>query len=56
MAGALGWDPERARREVDAWRARVAAARAAEAERDDEPALAAYRAALAERATAPVAP
>jgi glycerol-3-phosphate dehydrogenase len=44
MAEALGWSPERTRREVDAYRARVAAARAAEAERDDESALAAYRA------------
>ena len=35
MAGALGWDPERSRREVGAWRARVAAARASEAEQDD---------------------
>ena len=35
--------PRRARREAEAWRARVAAARAAEAERDDERALAAYR-------------
>jgi hypothetical protein len=52
MANALGWDPGRARREVAQWRARVAAARAAEAERDDESALAAHRAALAERALA----
>jgi glycerol-3-phosphate dehydrogenase len=44
MADALGWSPERTRQEVDAYRARVAAARAAEAERDDESALAAYRA------------
>jgi glycerol-3-phosphate dehydrogenase len=49
MAGALGWDAARTRREVDAWHARVAAARAGEAMRDDESALAAYRAALAER-------
>ena len=56
MAGALDWDPDRARREAGAWRARVAAGRAAEAERDDEAALAAYRAALAERADAPVRP
>ena len=49
MADALGWSPERTREEVDAYRARVAAARAAEAERDDDAALAAYRAALAER-------
>ena len=49
MAGALGWSPERARDEVERYRARVAAARAGEAERDDESALRAYRAALAER-------
>jgi len=49
MAGALGWDGARTRREVEGWHAGVAAARAAEAERDDEAALAAYRAALAER-------
>jgi glycerol-3-phosphate dehydrogenase len=49
MAGALGWDAERTRAETDAWRARVAAAHAGEAERDDDAALAAYRAALAER-------
>ena len=49
MADALGWSPERTRQEVDAYRARVAAARAAEAERDDDAALAAHRAVLAER-------
>ena len=49
MAGALGWEPERADREAAAWHARVAAARAAEAERDDESALAASREVLAER-------
>jgi glycerol-3-phosphate dehydrogenase len=54
MAGALGWDPDHARREVDAWRARVAAGRAAEAERDDGRAVAAHRAALAGRADAQV--
>jgi glycerol-3-phosphate dehydrogenase len=54
MAGALGWDPDRARREADAWRARVAAGRAAEAERDDGRAVAAYRAALAGRPDAQV--
>jgi glycerol-3-phosphate dehydrogenase len=54
MAGALDWSAERARREAEGWRARVAAARAAEAERDDESALAAYRAALAEPLDAPV--
>jgi hypothetical protein len=54
MAGALGWGPDRARREADAWRARVAAGRAAEAERDDGRAVAAYRAALAGRPDAQV--
>jgi glycerol-3-phosphate dehydrogenase len=44
MAVALGWSAERTRAEVDAYRARVAAARAAEAEPDDARALAAYRA------------
>jgi glycerol-3-phosphate dehydrogenase len=44
MAAALGWSAERTRAEVDAYRARVAAARAAEAEPDDARALAAYRA------------
>jgi glycerol-3-phosphate dehydrogenase len=43
MAAALGWSAERTRTEVDAYRARVAAARAAEAEPDDTRALAAYR-------------
>jgi glycerol-3-phosphate dehydrogenase len=56
MAGALDWDGERTRHEADGWRARVAAQRAAEAERDDERALRAYRAALAERVDAPVPP
>ncbi len=51
MASVLGWSRERERAEVDAWHARVAALRAAEAERDDERALAAYRAVLAEGAT-----
>jgi glycerol-3-phosphate dehydrogenase len=50
MAGVLGWSAERTRDEVEAYRARVAAARAGEAERDDDAALRAYRAALAERA------
>jgi hypothetical protein len=54
MAGALDWSAERARREAEGWRAKVAAAHAAEAERDDESALAAYRAALAEPLDAPV--
>ena len=49
MAGALDWDADRTRREVDAWHARVEAARAAEAERDDDRALAAHDAVLAER-------
>jgi glycerol-3-phosphate dehydrogenase len=44
MAAALGWSAERTRAEVDAYRARVTAARAAEAEPDDARALAAYRA------------
>ena len=42
MAGELDWDDARTRREVESWHARVAAARAAEAERDDERAVAAY--------------
>ena len=54
MAGALAWDPERTRREAETWRARVAAARAAEAEQDDGDALAAYHGTLAERVDAPV--
>jgi glycerol-3-phosphate dehydrogenase len=54
MAGALDWGPERARREAEAWRARVAAARAGEAEQDDSLALGAYRATLAEHLDAPV--
>jgi glycerol-3-phosphate dehydrogenase len=54
MADALGWTPERARAETDAWRARVAAGRAGEAERDDERALTAFRAVLAERRDAAV--
>jgi glycerol-3-phosphate dehydrogenase len=54
MAAALGWDPERTRREAVGWRARVAAARAAELEPSDERALAAYHGALAERPGAPV--
>ena len=49
MAGALDWTRDRTRAEVEAWRARVAAGRAAEAERDDERAVAAYEAALAEQ-------
>jgi glycerol-3-phosphate dehydrogenase len=54
MAGELGWNPDRERSEVAAWSARVAAGRAAEAERDDESALAAYRLALGEGAGEPV--
>jgi glycerol-3-phosphate dehydrogenase len=54
MAGVLDWEPDRARREADAWCAKVAAARAGEGERDDESALAAYRATLAEHLDAPV--
>ena len=50
MADALGWSPERARGEAEGWRARVAAGRAAEAERDDARAAAAYGAVLAARA------
>lgn len=48
MAGVLGWDAARVQREVEAWRRRVEAERAGEAEPDDERALRAYRAALAE--------
>jgi glycerol-3-phosphate dehydrogenase len=54
MAGALGWSPDRARAETDAFRARIAARRAGEAEPDDDRALAAYRAVLAERRDAAV--
>jgi glycerol-3-phosphate dehydrogenase len=49
MAGPLGWSPDRVRGDVESWRARVAAQRAAEAEPTDERALAAYRGQLAER-------
>jgi glycerol-3-phosphate dehydrogenase len=49
MAGVLGWSRERTRAEVEAYRASVEAARAAEAERDDAAAL---RAATAEPAAA----
>ncbi len=49
MADELGWDHQTLRREVIAWRARVAAAHAAEGERTDERALAAHRKALADR-------
>jgi glycerol-3-phosphate dehydrogenase len=54
MAGALGWSPDRARAETDAFRARIAARRAGESEPDDDRALAAYRAVLAERRDAAV--
>jgi glycerol-3-phosphate dehydrogenase len=54
MAEALGWDDGRTRREVVGWRARVAAARAAESQRDDASAVAAFRTALSERAGEPV--
>jgi glycerol-3-phosphate dehydrogenase len=54
MAPALGHGPDWARREAETWRARVAAGRAAEAEREDGRALASYQAALAERSDAPV--
>lgn len=47
MADVLGWDTEHIDREVAGWRRRVAAELAGEAERDDDSALAAYRAALA---------
>jgi glycerol-3-phosphate dehydrogenase len=47
MAGVLGWSAEHTDRVVRAWRRRVAAERAGEAQRDDETALAAYEAALA---------
>jgi glycerol-3-phosphate dehydrogenase len=47
MAGALRWTPARTRRETEAWHARIAAERAAEAERSDAGALAAADAALA---------
>ena len=53
MAGALDWDADRTRREVDAWHARVEAARAAEAERDDDRALAAHDEVLAADLAAP---
>jgi glycerol-3-phosphate dehydrogenase len=46
MAGVLGWSAEGTEHEVHAWQRRVAAQRAAEAERDDEHALRAYRAVL----------
>jgi glycerol-3-phosphate dehydrogenase len=47
MAGELGWDAARIEDEVRSWHQRVAAERAAEAEPDDERALAAYHAVLA---------
>jgi glycerol-3-phosphate dehydrogenase len=48
MGDALGWSASRVADELDGWRARVAAQRAGEAERDDARALAAHRAALAD--------
>jgi glycerol-3-phosphate dehydrogenase len=54
MARAHDWDAERTRREVEAWRRRVAAARAGEAERDDARAADAYASALEAGAGAPV--
>jgi glycerol-3-phosphate dehydrogenase len=50
MAAELGWDAARTREEVERWEALVAARHAAEAEPDDDRALAAHRAVLAERA------
>jgi glycerol-3-phosphate dehydrogenase len=47
MAGALGWSVEHREQELLSWGRRVAAERAGEAERDDDSALAAYRAVLA---------
>ncbi len=46
MAGELGWQADRVRYEVDAWRRRLAAERAGEAAPDDDSAVRAYRAAL----------
>ena len=54
MAGVLDWSPDRTQQEIEGWQARVAAGRAAEAEREDGRALEAYRGTLAERAGAPV--
>jgi glycerol-3-phosphate dehydrogenase len=54
IADALGRGPDWARREAAGWRARVGAARAAEGERDDARAVAAYRDALGDRLDAPV--
>jgi glycerol-3-phosphate dehydrogenase len=47
MAGVLGWSVKHTEQAVDAWRVKVAAERAGEAQPDDEAALAAYAAALA---------
>jgi glycerol-3-phosphate dehydrogenase len=49
MAQTLGWSEARARAEVQAWEARIAAERAGEAEPDDDRALAAFTATLADR-------
>ena len=47
MAGVFGWSAEHTDRVVHAWRRRVAAERAGEAERNDESALRAYETTLA---------
>lgn len=52
MAQALGWSAAHTDAEVEAWRARVAAQRAAECGPDDATALRAFREMLAERAGA----
>lgn len=49
MAAELGWSPQREAAELDGWRRRIAAEFAAEAERDDDSALSAYHAAIANR-------
>ena len=49
MAQTLGWSEARTRAEVQAWGARIAAERAGEAEPDDDRALAAFTATLADR-------
>ena len=49
MAQTLGWSEARTRAEVQAWEARIAAERAGEAEPDDDRALAAFTATLADR-------
>jgi glycerol-3-phosphate dehydrogenase len=52
MGDVLGWSADQIERESEAWRRQVAAQRAAEAERDDESALRAYRATLGAEAAA----